>query len=113
MALLWERCGYEDYRAKIEGGWLVKTKETEYYIEGVGVGIGLTFVPDPKYNWKIDKKIIEKIEEIEEINHLMRIHGDYYKGTELWKRKNKLIYYLEKKGHYYFTKEERETEEDF
>ncbi len=51
MAFKWEQLKDEtdgqkrDYtqRAKIPGGWLVKSK----YIHGVG----LTFVPDPNHQW--------------------------------------------------------------
>ena len=34
---------------KINGGWLVKDSETYACYEGGGIGVGLTFIPDPNH----------------------------------------------------------------
>lgn len=54
MELLWEQVEGEGKtgsywrtsRARVPGGWLVRT---DWSTEG---GPGLTFVPDPKHEWK-------------------------------------------------------------
>lgn len=52
-------------RAKVFGGWLVRYRSSYYEkqivgrAEGIGIGIGsgegggLTFIPDPLYQWKL------------------------------------------------------------
>jgi|GEM_PF-3563588 len=52
-------------RAKVYGGWLVRTRSqlnsSDYIFDGQGVGVGhssgrgvgLTFVPDPDYLWSV------------------------------------------------------------
>ncbi|MGK7393800.1 MAG: hypothetical protein ACNS62_04475 [Candidatus Cyclobacteriaceae bacterium M3_2C_046] len=40
-------------RSKVTGGWLV---ESEVYDQEAGFGVGLTFLPDPKYDWKPIKR---------------------------------------------------------
>ena len=51
IELFWEELSYKGervigytYRAKILGGWIVRT--------GAPAGVGVTFVPDPKHEWK-------------------------------------------------------------
>ena len=40
---------YITQRAKVPGGWLVRCTEK---ISGEGIGVGLTFYPDPNHEWK-------------------------------------------------------------
>ncbi|ALA26694.1 hypothetical protein [Piscirickettsia salmonis] len=74
--LEWETIEYNGYgnhqdhvvskvkRAKIHGGWLVESSylvgKEIYNQSGAGIsrgaGIGLTFVPDPKYQWLLNGK---------------------------------------------------------
>jgi hypothetical protein len=56
MAVLkWEWLKSEDtfygdtHRAKVPGGWLVIHKQRT---SSDGMGVGLTFVPDPNHEWK-------------------------------------------------------------
>ena len=43
-------------RARIQGGWLVRTKEVWGARNGgAGLGVGLTFVPDRDHRWQIRK----------------------------------------------------------
>ena len=39
-------------RLRVPGGWIVKT--IFYFSDGSG--IAQTFLPDPNYKWKLDKK---------------------------------------------------------
>ncbi|HUU79125.1 MAG TPA: hypothetical protein VMX55_12325 [candidate division Zixibacteria bacterium] len=48
---------HKDYirRAKVYGGWLVESViKDEYTREGIGEGLGITFVPDPKHEWALE-----------------------------------------------------------
>lgn len=48
-------------RAKVPGGWLV---ESEVYDQEAGFGVGLTFMPDQKYDWSLEKTMkAEKTED--------------------------------------------------
>jgi hypothetical protein len=50
----------DTYRAEVPGGWLIcvhetkeETSRTQQAIRrGIGIGAGVTFVPDPKHEWK-------------------------------------------------------------
>ena len=42
----------EHFRAKVPGGWLVKWSKIYGVRESTRDPSGLTFVPDPKYEWK-------------------------------------------------------------
>lgn len=46
-------------RAKVPGGWLVQVryKESRFLnnAASAGVGVGLTFYPDPEHTWKLDE----------------------------------------------------------
>jgi hypothetical protein len=60
VELKWEKVDDHVFRAKIEGGWLVKAYEGIGYPKPEGRGwmgydckIAICFVPDPKYNWKL------------------------------------------------------------
>jgi hypothetical protein len=51
--------GSKTYRAAVPGGWLVcvygEEKESEPFSKGglgIGLGAGVTFVPDPQHEWK-------------------------------------------------------------
>ena len=39
------------FRAKVFGGWIVKSI---FYI-GYDIGVSMTFVPDPNHEWELDK----------------------------------------------------------
>jgi len=41
-------------RVKIPGGWLVESVIRGMVSDGIGYGLGLTFVPDPEHKWKIE-----------------------------------------------------------
>lgn len=49
-------------RAKVIGGWLVKTHESVYHLgtsvsaggDGWDLRVAMTFVPDPDHKWVID-----------------------------------------------------------
>jgi len=41
-------------RAKVHGGWLIESIKHQTERDGVGYGVGLTFIPDPNHEWKID-----------------------------------------------------------
>ena len=50
-------CSGATFRAKVNGGWLVKcidkaTPSITTSDKGIGIGVGLTFVPDPDGAWK-------------------------------------------------------------
>ena len=48
------------YRAKVPGGWLVlvnhedqkERRSSQGYSYGMGIGTGVTFVPDPEHTWR-------------------------------------------------------------
>jgi hypothetical protein len=52
--------GNKTYRAAVPGGWLVcvydREEKTSRRLDsvghGIGVGTGVTFVPDPRHEWK-------------------------------------------------------------
>lgn len=46
---LWERLDEATWRAKVIGGWLVKTE----YAEGKLVATSMTFIPDRDHEWAI------------------------------------------------------------
>jgi hypothetical protein len=42
------------YRCKIHGGWLLETSRSRGSFggqSGGGIGVGLTFIPDPEHKW--------------------------------------------------------------
>ncbi|MCE7744004.1 MAG: hypothetical protein GPJ52_02595 [Candidatus Heimdallarchaeota archaeon] len=41
-------------RAKVPGGWLVESVKKHSRQDGLGFGVGLTYIPDPRYEWKIE-----------------------------------------------------------
>jgi len=47
---------YYTSRAKVPGGWLVRSmkKDHERNAHGydIAIGVGLTFIPDPSHSWK-------------------------------------------------------------
>ena len=58
--LVWEEVPAENnlsavrtLRARVPGGWLVHTKETWGTANGNGIGVGLTFLPDPQHTWRV------------------------------------------------------------
>lgn len=67
MALQWERLEGGEHggvalveRAWVPGGWLVRSvlvrgvPPASERVTGVGVGLGLAFVPDPNCNWSLE-----------------------------------------------------------
>ncbi len=55
--LVWENLENEggpenSYRTKIRGGWLFTTSTNN----GVGYGVGVTFIPDPEHKWDGNSK---------------------------------------------------------
>ncbi len=56
----WEDIDEENQRAKVFGGWIVKTHESVYHPEnGFGASgdgfdwrVSTCFVPDPEYKWE-------------------------------------------------------------
>jgi len=44
-------------RTKVPGGWLVESVKynRSFTGKGLGNGVGLTFVPDPNYEWKLEE----------------------------------------------------------
>jgi hypothetical protein len=88
--LFWERLysnlgkSEETYRAKVLGGWLVKTSFASYWSDG-GYGYGgLTYIPDPIHEWEIfsEEDMILEIEE-EAKNYKVYMES---KKTELIKK---------------------------
>lgn len=57
-ALEWERIDNNTQRAKVIGGWLVKTHESVYHLTDTNSGDGwdwrvsMCFVPDEGYKWE-------------------------------------------------------------
>ena len=56
----WEEIDENHHRAKVHGGWLVKTYESVFHqsdINGMQDGwdwrVAMAFVPDPNHEWKI------------------------------------------------------------
>jgi hypothetical protein len=58
------------YRTKVLGGWLVTIREnvvtdivpatdksSTYYEKGIEFRTSVTFVPDPAYQWRLDKSV--------------------------------------------------------
>ena len=40
-------------RAKVPGGWLVESYVGGQTADGLGYGLGLTFIPDPDHKWEV------------------------------------------------------------
>lgn len=65
MKFEWERLedqSFEHYthfttlRAKVIGGWIIRTNEYTFDEPSVAASESLVFVPDPKHEWVIDEQ---------------------------------------------------------
>lgn len=101
MGLEWEQIGFNEFRAKVQGGWLIQ-KFTKEFIScgnpecrsgGSNVSLGsMVFLPDSKYEWKcgfseIEKKILFVIPDIEKElkdseEEIHKIESDYYEDRK-------------------------------
>ena len=56
----WEQIDDMTQRAKVHGGWLVKSYEHVYHpghegdLTGHDWRVAMAFVPDPMYSWKVE-----------------------------------------------------------
>ncbi len=39
------------HRSKVPGGWLLYSKTRDHFANGLGVGSGIAFMPDPEHRW--------------------------------------------------------------
>ena len=58
IPIKWEKLGkgqgMHTYRSRTVGGWLVAIMNEQHSANGIALGGGVTFVPDPKHAWRVD-----------------------------------------------------------
>jgi hypothetical protein len=55
MKFQWEQLDDKTQRAKVVGGWIINTIANRIYKNSISLSEALVFVPDPDWQWEIEK----------------------------------------------------------